>query len=127
MNKNSIILTSDYWRKAAHDMIRNAPDGMRVTVSKPTRTSEQSSKMWAMLTDISKQRKHGGRMWSKDQWKLAFMRELNIESSPMPSLDETEFIETKYSSRNLTIPEMSDMIELIYAYGAKHGIEWGRE
>ena len=75
-----------------------------------------------MLTDISTQAEHNGRKWSTDQWKCLFLHALGRETQFIPALDGSGFIPFGQSSSDLSKREMTDMIELIFQYGAEHGV-----
>jgi len=78
--------------------------------------------MWACLTDIAYQREYHGRWLSTDSWKLLFMDQLGREMEIVPNLDSTGFVNVGTSSSKLSTQEMIDMLELIHAYAAMHGI-----
>lgn len=80
--------------------------------------------MHGLLTDISRQATHNGRRYSPDRWKLLFLDALGRETEFMPSLDNSTIIPVNASSSDLSIKEMSDMIDLMYAWGAEHGIQF---
>ena len=113
-------------RMKAMAWIRNAPEGTRVEFKAPRRTVPQSDKMWAMLTDVSKQVKHHGLWLSSEDWKLLFLDALQSDKRLVPNLDGNGFVALTRSS-DLSGGEMSDLIELIAAYGATHGVQWGDE
>ncbi len=58
-----------------------------------------------------------------DVWKMAFMQALNHEVQFEIGLNNKPF-PVGYSSSRLTVPEMNDLIEYIYWYGAQHGVEF---
>lgn len=89
-----------------------------------TRTDDQNRKLWPMLEDVSRQVTHHGVSLSKEDWKLIFMDGLNREMRIVPNLDGDGFVNLGRSSSRLSKAEFSDLIELIYAYGAKHGVVW---
>jgi hypothetical protein len=49
------VLVHDLARQRALDAIREAPVGFEVLVKEPTRNTDQNSRLWATLSDISQQ------------------------------------------------------------------------
>jgi hypothetical protein len=83
--------------------------------------------MWAMLTDVSQQARYHGLKLSPDDWKMIFLDGLGHELRMVPNLSGTGFVNLGKSSSKLCVEEMSNLIELIFAYGAKHGVTFGDE
>jgi hypothetical protein len=79
--------------------------------------------MHAMLSDIALA-KPMGRTLTPETWKCLLMDDLGFKPKWEPSLDGDGVVNTGYRSSRLTVAQMSDMIERMYAFGAEHGIEW---
>ena len=103
--------------------VPRADDMVHVELREPRRSTEQSDKMWAMLTDINRQRPtlHGCKM-STDKWKAVFMMAAGQQVSMLPNLDGDGFFPYGHRSSELSVKEMSDVIEQIYAYAAQEGL-----
>jgi len=114
-------------RNRAHHWINRAPIGARFEFKGEQRTLEQNERMWAMLTDLSAQLRWHGRALTKEGWKLLFMDALDREYEAVPNLDGTGFVSLGGSSSDLSIAEASDLIELIFAFGAQHSVVWKNE
>lgn len=100
-----------------------APDGLVVTFKEPTRNLEQNARMWAMLTDVSRQVDWYGKRLSPEDWKHVFtssLRKLEV----VPNLDGTGFVALGMSTSSMTVREMRDLIELMFAFGAEKGVRW---
>lgn len=110
-------------RLNALQAVKTAPEGYCVEVKPKTRSLEQNSRLWAMLTDISKQIDWYGRKLSPEEWKHVFTAAL-IKQEVVPSLDGTGFVVLGLSTSKMTTKEMSDLQELISAFGVEKGIEW---
>ena len=118
----TIRLVGAYQRQRAKELIDKAPDGHVVKVSEPTRTGEQNDRMWAMISDVSRA-KPEGRTHVPEVWKAIFMQacghavafETGLNGQPFP---------IGFRSSRLTKSQMSDLIECIYEYGARHGVRW---
>ena len=79
------------------------------------------------VADLSAQLRWHGRALTKEDWKLLFMDALDREYGAVRSLDGTGFVSLGKASSDLSIAEASDMIELIYAFGAQHAVVWRNE
>lgn len=124
MSRVTVILYSKPQRERVCRWIVNAPNGTRVELKEPKRSLPQNDRFWAMLTDVSRQVTHHGVKLSPDDWKLVFLDALGRELRMVPNLDGTGFVNLGRSSSDLSKSEMTDLIELIFAYGAKHGVEF---
>lgn len=111
-------------RDMAHRIVDCAPAGSVMEVSAPKRTLDQNAKLWALLSDISRA-KPQGRVMTTEQWKCVFIDALGIKARWVPSLDGESVVNTGYRSSRLTKAQMSDLIEMMTAYAAEHGIELG--
>ena len=99
-----------------------APIGSRVEIKAPQRTVPQNARLWAMLSDVAIQLKWHGIKLSADDWKLLFLDALKREVRMVPNLDGNGFVSLGRSSSDLSKEEMSDLMELIAAFGANHGV-----
>ena len=117
----TIILASDRQRDLAKRLVDRAPPGAVLNVREATRTSDQNALMHALLSDVARARP-GGRILNTDQWKCLFMDDLGFKPNWIPGLDGDTVVNTGYRSSRLTVAQMSDMIERIYAFGAEHGV-----
>ena len=102
-----------------------APFGTRVEFKQTKRSLPQNDRMWAMLTDIARQLPWHGQKLAPDDWKLVFLDALKREVRFVPALDGTGFVNLGRSSSDLSKGEMSDLIEIIAAFGASHGVSFG--
>lgn len=110
-------------RKNAVQTILDAPDGYCVTVGPQQRTTEQNARLWASLTDISQQVIWHGRRLTAENWKHVFtasLRKLDV----VPNLDGTGFVALGLSTSSMTRRELSDLLDLIGAFGADRGVVW---
>jgi hypothetical protein len=121
------ILHTKADRIRAVNTIAAAPDGARVEVKAARRSVEQNSRMWAMLTDIAMQLPWHGKKLRPDDYKVLFMDALKRETHAVPNLDGNGFVDLGRSSSDLSKQEMSDMIELMMEFGARHGVTFGDE
>lgn len=120
MSRVAIILTNRETRDRAKAWIDKAPMNAVMTLAESKRTIPQNDRMHAMLTDVARQvTVWGGVRLGKDDWKLVFLDGLKREMRLVPNLDGDGVISLSgKSSSDLTKDEMSQMIELMFAFGA---------
>lgn len=126
MGRATIILNGTE-RERACMWVRNAPEGTRLTFKASKRTLPQNDRFWAMLTDVATQIDWHGVKLTPDDWKLVFMDALNREVRMVPNIDGTGFVNIGTRSSDLSKDEMSDLMELIAAFGASHGVRFQDE
>jgi|HubBroStandDraft_3_1064219.scaffolds.fasta_scaffold50624_3 hypothetical protein len=122
MSRATIILLDAEDRATACKWIAKAEVGTRVELKATKRTLEQNSRMWAMLTDVATQIKWHGVELTPNDWKLLFLDSLKRELRVAPNLDGTGFVNLGRSSSDLTKEEMTQLIELMFMFGANHGV-----
>jgi hypothetical protein len=93
-----------------------------LTVKPQTRTSEQNKRLWAMLTDISKQVDWYGRKLSPEDWKHVLSASLKKQDA-VPGIDGG-FVVLGLSTSKMTKGEMADLQTLIEAFGAQQGVKF---
>lgn len=122
MSRQLLILANDDVRARAVKLIAEAEERSRVEIKGPVRSLDQNARMWAMLTDVSEQVRHHGLKLSADDWKDLFTASLRRELRPVPNLDGDGFVLLGLHTSDLTVPEMGDLMTLIEAFGAQHGV-----
>lgn len=118
----TIILRGDLQRALAKRLIDQAPYDFVVKIGKAKRSDEQNDKMWAMIEDVMRARPEG-REHTKEVWKCIFMNALGHETAFAVGLNN-EIFPIGFRSSQLSKQQMSDLIEMIYAYGSKHDVKW---
>lgn len=133
MTKHLLRLTQSN-RQLAHRWVDeaiqrgNGGKPWMLEVKEPTRSLEQNRLLWPCLGDVARQVTHQGVQLEPEDWKTLFMHSLFKETRVMPDLDGTGFVAlTGYRSSHLSVEQFSDLIELIYQYGSKHGVKWSRQ
>jgi hypothetical protein len=126
MSRAVLALDSTAKREQAIDWIRKAPTHSRVEFKGPARSVDQNSRFWAMLTDCAVQGRIDGRRYNTEQWKLMFLHayaeERGIEIKYLPALNRAGMVPCGRSSSDLSVGEMSEVMEFITAWGAENGI-----
>jgi hypothetical protein len=125
MSRALLVLTDSRERGKAAAWIANAPAGTRVEFKGPKRTLPQNDRMWAMLTEVATQLPWHGIKLTPDDWKLVFLDALRREVRMVPNIDGNGFVNLGRSSSDLSKEEMGDLMELIAAFGAQHGVVFG--
>jgi len=114
------ILTQQIWPLIKASLM--AGHRMVVEVRPETRTLAQNARLWAMLTDVSKQVNWYGRKLSQEEWKHVFTASLS-KQDVVPGIDGG-FVVLGKSTSKMTKPEMSELQDLIEAFGAQQGVRF---
>ena len=116
--------------KDERDRIRAArwcaqmPFGGRVEFKDAKRSLPQNDRFWASLTDVATQVLWHGQRLTPEDWKYVFLDALKREMRIVPNIDGNGFVNLGRSSSKLSVAEMTDLIDLIHAFGAQHGVEF---
>ncbi len=122
MSRATLILSSPSERLRAARWVEKLPPGTRIDFKEPKRSIPQNDRMWAMLTDIAAQLPWHGIKLAADDWKLLFLDALKREVRMVPNIDGNGFVSLGRSSSDLSKDEFSDLLEIISAFGANHGV-----
>lgn len=125
MTRRIFILSHSTARNNAMHAVAHAPDGYCVTVAPKTRSLEQNSRMWAMLTDISNQVEWYGKKLSPEAWKCVFSAGLK-KQDVVPGL-HGDFVVIGQSTSQMSIREMGELMELMEAFGAERNVRFEEE
>jgi hypothetical protein len=124
MGRYLVTIRTDADRAKALSIISAAPEGSRIEVKAAKRSLPQNDRMWAMLTDIARQLPWHGKTLRPDDWKVIFLNALKREAELVPNIDGTGFVNIRNSSSDLSKQEMTDLIELMFAFGAERGVKF---
>ncbi|SOC45721.1 NinB protein [Rhizobium subbaraonis] len=114
----SVTINSDQDRATVARWAHQTSVGTVVTFRKKSRSTEQSAKMWAMLSEVADQVEWYGQKLEADDWKDIFTASLR-HARVVPGIDKGTFVPLGMRTSTMTIEEMSNLIELIYAFGAQ--------
>lgn len=120
---DTIRLVAQAQRERAKMLIDHAPDGYVMRLSEPTRNLEQNAKLHAMCGDIQKQVPEMT-PFNIEDIKLRFMDALGSELRFLPKLEGQGMFPVGHRSSQLTVKQFAGLIEILYAYGANHGVRW---
>lgn len=121
--KQTFILAHAEARRRAVQAVQDAPDGYAVTVAEPSRTLDQNARLWAGLSDVSRQFDWYGKKLTPEDWKHVFTASLK-KLDVVPNLDGTGFVALGQSTSRMSKREISELLELMYAFGAEKGVIW---
>ena len=119
--KRTLILAHAEARARACQAIKEAPEGYAVTIAEPKRSLDQNARLWASLSDIAQQVEWYGRKLSPEDWKHIFTSSLS-KLEVVPNLDGTGFVALGLSTSRMSKREVSELLELMYAFGAGRGV-----
>lgn len=122
MSRALVTITNSALRKRAEKWVGQAPFGTRVEFKRPKRTIPQNDKLWSMLSEVAVQLPWHGLKLTPQDWKFIFLDALKRELRVVPNIDGTGFVNLGRSSSDLSKEEMGDLITLIDAFGAEHGV-----
>ena len=118
----TIYLRGDTQRHYAKRLIDEAPADYVVVIKEPTRSDDQNAKLWPMLADVARCVDWYGRKLTDHEWKDVFTAALR-KSEVVPGLDGG-FVVLGQKTSTMTKRQFSDLIELMYQFGATHGVTW---
>ena len=122
--KRFFILSHDTARRTASACCM-MPEytGYSVRIEPPTRTLEQSARMWAMLGEIARQVEWYGRKLGAEDWKHIFTSSLR-KMDVVPNIEGTGFVALGLATSKMTKKELSDLMLLIECFGSEKGVKF---
>jgi hypothetical protein len=121
---NWIPLISATDRKKVNGWVAKAPPGTMIAFKKhDARSIEQNARLWAMLTDISEQVDWYGEKLNPNDWKdimTAGLRSYRV----VPGLNPETRVPLGMRTSAMTKGEMANLLELVEAFGAEHGVHF---
>lgn len=129
MDKKVFVLCGDQYKRNALQFINQLPVSsdkpLLITIQERTRTLDQNARLWATLGDIATQVVWHGQKLSSEDWKHIFTASLKGQRSA-PGL-EGGFVVLGQSTSRMTVGDLRDLIDLINAFGATHGVKFSEE
>lgn len=118
----TVIIRSKAQRELARALVDVAPLNTVIRFGAEKRSLSQNARLWAMLSDVSRS-KPEGRTHTPEVWKCLFMHacghavrfELGLDGEPFP---------VGFRSSHLSVPQMSELMEFISAWGSERGVRW---
>lgn len=122
MSRATIVIRHAADRALACRWVAQVPFGSRIEFKASKRTLPQNDRFWAMLSDVARQLPwHGVKLGTSD-WRYIFLDALKREVRIVPNIAGTGFVNLGRSSSDLSKDEMSQLLALIEAFGAEHGV-----
>lgn len=117
----------EQFHKTLGDVISTVLKGLAggpvvLTLGRDTRTIEQNAKGWPMFRDLSQQVDWHGQKLQDWEWKIILTASVRKQRA-VQGLDGG-FVVLGYPTSKLSKAQYSDLIELAYAFGAEHGVQW---
>lgn len=106
-------------------LIESAAIGTVLRLNKPTRSLEQNALLWPLLDDIARQVNWYGQKLKAEEWKDVFTAALK-KAKVIPGLDGG-FVVCGQSTSAMDKATFSELLDLIQAFGADHGVEWSND
>lgn len=118
-------------RRMCVQMVVDAPEGYMFTPpQEPTRNLEQNARLWAMLGDIAAQVHWSvnGRLekLTPEEWKDILTASLYQEQRMAQGVRGGYVMLGRRTSK-MTVRQMSELIEFLFAFGAEQGVVWSEE
>lgn len=101
----------------------NVPTGTTVEFRAPRRSLDQNALMWSLLGQIGKQVDWYGQKLSSEDWKDVLTASLR-RTRVVPGIDAGTFVPLGMRTSQMTKEEISELLELIYAFGAERGVKF---
>jgi hypothetical protein len=116
-NRAVVTITGHADRERVATWAKNVELGTIVEFRKKTRSHEQNAKLHAMLGEVAEQVVWYGRKLDATDWKHIFTASLR-HADVVPGIDRGTVVPLGMRTSQMTIEEMGNLIELIYAFGA---------
>lgn len=121
MRGQTVILHDRSQIDVAHRLIDAAPRMATVNVRPQTRSVHQNARMWAMLSEVSRQADHFGKKYTPETWKCIFMNAMGHSIKFVPGLEGEPF-PIGFKSSRLSKSQMVDLQTYIEMYAANNGL-----
>lgn len=118
-----LTIAHEQARRSILASINDAPIGTRISIGPALRSLAQNDRLWALLTDVSQQVEWHGLRLTPEEWKIVFSASLK-KQKVVPGLDGN-FVVMGLSTSRMSKQELSDLMELISAFGAERNVVWG--
>lgn len=127
----TFILAHADARQRAAAFMREAPDGVVVTISEPKRNSDQNAKFHALCSDIARSGLEWmGKRRSTEQWKVLLVSGHAMATKEgadlVPGL-ENEFVNLRESTAAMSKKRCASLIEYTLAFCAMRGVAQSNE
>lgn len=124
-----LVLHDGPSRARAARWCQEAPAGSRVEWKPPRRSNDQNSLLHVLVTHVANQVPWNGRKRSVEAWKDIFTAALVTSEHGLEVVPGINggFVLLGLHTSALSKERMSDLIEIVYAFGAEHGVDFADE
>lgn len=123
MTRRTVIIRTPADRAAVARWAANVEPGTAVEFRSKSRSAEQNALLWSLLTEIAKQVEWYGVYLSADDWKDVLTASLR-KARVVPGIDPGTFVPLGMRTSQMTVAEMTALIELILCFGAERGVQF---
>lgn len=127
MDKQYFILSTDKARQNAIDAIRRAPVNFCVEIKQPNRSLEQNAMLHALIQEISRKLEWAGKKRTVEAWKrlltAGWLRARGEPIEILPAIDGHGVDIVFRRTSDLTVKEMTELLEYVQAWALDLGIE----
>ena len=123
MSRAVVQIKSKADRNLIERWAHGVPDGTTVEFRAPRRSNDQNAMMWSLLTQLSKQVDWYGQKLSSEDWKDVLSASLR-RTRVVPGIESGTFVPLGMRTSQMTKEELSDLLELIVAFGAERGVKF---
>lgn len=117
------VVMTKAWPKVTEALA--AGKRLQLVITRQKRSSEANARMWAMLGEVAAQVDWHGMRLSKEDWKAMFTASLKKQRA-VPGIDGG-FVVLGSSTSDMTSEEISELMALIEAFGAQHGVRFAAQ
>ncbi len=122
-DNRTVHLRGPTQRAHAKQLIDQAPPGYVMRLAKETRSDAQNRKLWPLIAELQQQ-VPGFEVFSGEDIKNRLMNALGTEMRFLPTLEGQGQFPVGFRSSKLTVEQFGALIELIYEFGARHGVRF---
>ncbi len=123
MSRAVVQIKSELDRRKVATWAGNVPLDTTVEFRSPRRSGDQNNLMWSLLGQISKSVDWYGTKLSSEDWKDVLTASLR-HARVVPGIDPGTFVPLGMRTSQMTKEEISNLIELAYAFGSEHGVKF---
>lgn len=122
METKKFKLVDKFYRNLAFRALDEAPDDWVMFLEKEKRSTAQNRHLWALLTDISKQKLWCGMKMEAEDWKHLFTAALAGQRFTQGLHGGVVVLGT--STSKMSKEQMSELLESIIAWGVENGVKF---
>ena len=123
MSRAVVQIRNELDRRKVATWASNVPIDTTVEFRAPRRSLDQNALMWSLLGQTSKQVEWYGQYLTSEDWKDVLTASLR-RTRVVPGIDAGSFVPLGMRTSQMTKPELAQLIELIYAFGADRGVKF---